>query len=222
MSVDRTALARHLVEESQLLQQLEREYLSTGIAGFDEALGGVPRGTVTEVFGPPSSGKTTFICSFLARATGAGEFCALVDCGDSFDPVSAAAAQADLTKLLWVRCHGIEEALKAADLLVHSGGWGVVALDLADVPPPVVRKVPMSWWYRFRRAVENTPTAFLVIETEPYVKNCAVMTLEFPPSQAVWTGAHRNFRVLAGTAVHVTPRKPVRGRQADIRVEARA
>jgi hypothetical protein len=220
--VDRAALARHLIQESQLRQQLEREYLPSGISPFDDALGGLPRGSVTEIYGPATSGKTTFLNSFLARATGAGEFCALVDGSDSFDPASASAAQADLSRLLWVRCHGIEKALKAADLIVHGGGWGVVALDLTDVPPTVVRKVPMSWWYRFRRAIENTPTAFLVMETEPYVKNCAVMTLEFPPAPPVWSGVHRNFKVLRGADVRVTPRKPVRARQADFQAKVLA
>jgi hypothetical protein len=222
MPVDRAAIARHLVEESQLRQQLEREYLPSGISSFDEAVGGLPRGSVTEISGPATSGKTTFVHSFLAHATAAGEYCALVDGSDAFDPASAAAANGDLSRLLWVRCHGVEEALKATDLLVHSGGWGVVALDLTDIPSAVVRKVPMSWWYRFRRAVENTPTAFLVIETEPYVKNCALMTLEFPPAAPVWSGVHRNFRVLRGADVQVTPRKPVRARQSCFRAEALA
>jgi hypothetical protein len=80
----------------------------------------------------------------------------------------------------------------------------------------------MSWWYRFRRAVENTPTAFLVIETEPYVKNCVLMALEFPPAPPVWSGDHRRFRVLRGTDVRVTQRKPVRARQADFRAKVMA
>src|SRR3954468_17835260 len=129
--MDRSALARHLVQEVELRQRMEREYLFTGISAFDHFLGGLPRGSVTEIYGPATSGKTTFLTSFLARATAAGEFCALVDATDSFDPLSASTANADLTRLLWVRCHGIEEALKATDLLVHSGGWGLVAMDLS-------------------------------------------------------------------------------------------
>lgn len=207
--MDRTALALHIVPETQLRQQLEREHLPAGIVAFDQAFGGVPRGTVTEIFGPESSGKTSFFSQFLSRATSAGEFCALVDGNDTFDPAAAEAAGADLRRLLWVRCRGVEESLKAADLLVHSGGWGVVVLDLAGIPSAAVRKVPMSWWYRFRRAVENTPTAFLVIESEPYVKNCAVMALEFLPSQAGWSGSHRNFLLMRGTGIRVKPRKPL-------------
>ena len=220
--MDRSALARHLVHETQLRQQLEREHLPTGIGAFDHDAGGLPRGAVTEIYGPATSGKTTFIHSFLAHATAAGEYCALIDGADTFDPASADAAGADLNRLLWVRCHNIEQALKAADLLVHSGGWGVIALDLTGIPSGIVRKVPMSWWYRFRRAVEHTPTSFLVIETEPYVKNCAVMTLEFPAAPAVWSGEHRDFRVLRGADIRVTPRKPIRCPQSNFRARALA
>ncbi len=217
--MDRTALARHLVQESQLRQQLEREYLPSGVGAFDQALQGVPRGAVTEIYGPPTSGKTTFVNRFLSHATAAGEFCVLIDGNDSFDPASAESAGADLARLLWVRCRGVEEALKATDLVVHAGGWGGVVLDLADIAPATVRKVSMSWWYRFRRAVEHTPAAFLVVETEPFVKNCAVMALEFPSAQAVWSGEHRNFRLLRGTGVRVKPRKPVHSRAAAFETE---
>jgi hypothetical protein len=221
MSLDRAALARHLVHESELRQNLEREHLVSGIQAFDEALGGVARGAVTEIFGPAGSGKTSFYNHFLAHATAAAEFCALVDGSDTFDPAAAEAAGADLRRLLWVRCRGIEDALKASDLLVHSGGWGAVVLDLAGIPSSIVRKVPMSWWYRFRRAVEHTPTAFLVIETEPYVKNCAVMALEFPPAQSIWSGEHRDFRLLRGARVRVNPRKPVHSQPAAFLTEWR-
>ena len=206
--MDRSALASHLIQESELRQRQEREYLPTGIANL-----GLPRGAVTEICGPATSGKTTFLTSLLAQATAQGEFCALVDGTDSFDPASAAAARADLNRLLWVRCHGAEEALKSADLLVHSGGWGLIALDLSGIPPAGVRKIPMSWWYRFRRAVEHTPTSFIVLEREPLVKNCAIMALDFPPAPPVWSGAHAHFRILRGIDVRIVPRKPVRSRE---------
>jgi hypothetical protein len=221
MPLTNAALARFLVDETQLRQQSEREYLPTGIETFDQALGGLPRGTVTEIWGPETSGKTTFWTTFLARATASGEFCALVDAGDTFDPATAETAGADLTKLLWVRCHNVEQALKATDLLIHAGGWGLVILDLTEIRPTLVRRIPMSWWYRFRRAVERTPTAFLVVEQEPYVKNCAVMALEFQPAAPAWSGRHPRFNVLRGTGVRITPRKPVRAREASFVTRAR-
>jgi RecA/RadA recombinase len=119
--LDRTALATHLLTKVQLEHKLEREMLPVGISGFDTVAGGVPRGAITEVYGPPSSGKTTLLHAMIANASAHGEFCAIVDASDAFDPVSAAAAGTDLRRLLWVRCLGVEQAIRSADLLVHSG-----------------------------------------------------------------------------------------------------
>lgn len=213
--LERSSVARYLVHESELKQQLDRELLPSGTGPFDQALGGFPRGAVTEVWGPLSSGKTTFFTTFVAHATSSGEFCALVDAGDSFDPAIAVRAGADLKRLLWVRCRNVEQALKAVDLLVHAGGFGVIVMDLSNIPSPVVRRIPMSWWYRFRRAVEHTPTSLLVVETEPYVKNCAVMAVEFRQARVVWTGEHRRFRVLSRMGMRAIPRKPMRSRDAE-------
>src|SRR6185503_14420101 len=110
--------------------------------------------------------------SALAHATNLQEVCALVDTNDSFDPESAAGAYMMFDHLLWVRCASertlnvpegrIERAFKAADLILQSGGFGVVALDLADIAPQDVRRIISSWWFRFRRAIENTPTVLIV------------------------------------------------------------
>ena len=202
------SVARFLKTEAELKQQLTYEWLRTGVAAFDGAAGGLPRGAVTEIYGPASSGKTSFLHSFLTTATLNGEFCALVDAANSFDP--HASPDADLKRLLWVRCTDCVQALKAADLLVHSGGWGVIVLDLGDIPAQTVRRLPMSYWYRFRRAVENTPTAFLVLETEPFVKNCAAMALEIAAAKPVWSGRHKDFQLLRAADVRIAPRKPMR------------
>jgi len=128
---------------------------------------------------PLSSGCTSIMLSALAEATGTRqESCVLVDASDAFDPASAEAAGVDLARLLWVRCSGtkfsnLEQVLKATDLLLQAGGFGMVIVDLNDVPPSVARRVPLATWFRFRRAVENTNTALLVFEQEPYAKSCA-------------------------------------------------
>jgi recombination protein RecA len=203
-------LARYLLSEAQLQDRLSRSYITTKVPAFDAALEGFPRGAITELTGPASSGRTSLVQSFLAAATTDGEYCALIDASNNFDPQSAAAAGADLTRLLWVRCSGNpEHAMQCADRLIHAGGWGAVIVDLGDIPPAVVRRIPISWWYRFRRAVENTPTAVLVMEREPFVRACAAMALEMRSARAVWSGAHGDFRVLRGTAVELRPKKPV-------------
>ena len=67
-------------------------------------------------------------------------------------------AGVDLMHLLWVRANGrLEAALKAADLILHSGGFGVIVLDLCEASAAELNRIPLSYWYRFRGAVENTP-----------------------------------------------------------------
>jgi hypothetical protein len=123
----------------------------------------------------------------LAEAGRRQELCALVDGSDRFDPVSAAAAGVDLDGLLWIRCgeeflnaplRRLEQALKVTDLLLQGGGFGVVAIDMADIAPEYARRIPLASWFRFRRAVEPTPTVLLVLEQEPYAKTCASLVLK--------------------------------------------
>ena len=58
-------------------------------------------------------------------------------------------------------------------MLLQGGGFGLVVVDLGDVPAQAARRVPLTSWFRFRRAVENTRTALMVVEQEPYAKTCA-------------------------------------------------
>lgn len=155
------------------------ETLSTGIAEVDTLTGGIPRGALTEIFGPRSSGRTSLLYSLLAYATAHDEICALVDTNDVFAPTAAAAAGIDLDRLLWVRCAAnLEQAFKATDLLLHAGGFGLVILDIGDVAGKDARRIISSWWYRFRRTVENRPTAIVVIAEEACTRSCAALTLE--------------------------------------------
>jgi len=182
-----------------------------GIPQLDAALGGIPRGALTEICGPPSSGRSTLLDSVLAKASAEGEFCALVDACDAFDPDSAAAAGVVLDQLLWVRCgRNVEHALKAADLVLHAGGFGVVALDLCEVAPRDVRRIPLSCWYRFRRVVEGTSTAFLVLEQETYARQCASLSLEMSRGKEIWSGTPACSQLLRGFEVRWAPRKPTR------------
>jgi hypothetical protein len=112
---------------------------------------------------------------------------ALIDATDGFDPHSAKIAGVELKRLLWVRCHKVEQALKATDFLIQSGGFGLVAVDLGDVPIELARRVPLASWFRFRGAVENTPTVLVVLEQEPYAKSCASLVLNMEPQTAYWS-----------------------------------
>jgi len=176
------------------------EMVPSGIAAMDILTGGLPRGCLTEICGPASSGRTTVLLAALAAATRRGEFCAVVDAGDALDPQSAAAAGVELDRLLWVRCndnshqhepnhaerhyaeHRLEQLLRVTDLLLESGGFGMIALDLGDLPPQIARRIPLTTWFRFRRAVEHTPTVLLAIERQSIAGSCSSLLIKLRPA----------------------------------------
>jgi hypothetical protein len=163
------------------------ETVLTGIPEIDALAGGFPRGALTEICGPPCSGRTTVLLSALASRTAEAEVCALIDARDSFDPRSAEAAGVELRQLLWVRCRGLDQSLRAADLVIQGGGFGFIALDLSDVAPETVRHVPLNAWFRFRRGVEDTSTVLLVLEQESNAKTCASLVLRMSMKAAKWS-----------------------------------
>jgi recombination protein RecA len=163
------------------------ESVPTGIAPLDVLTAGVPRGAISEFFGPPSSGRTSAMVSVLAQATAGGEVCALVDGNDAFDPASAAAAGVELKRLLWVRCRILDQVLKATDLLLQGGGFGRVVMDLSDLPLPHLRSIPIASWFRFQRAIEKTPTALVVVSPGSIVKSAAALVLRMEMQSAEWS-----------------------------------
>jgi recombination protein RecA len=288
------------------------ELQPSGVTELDAVLGGgFPRGSVVELCGPASSGRTSLAFSLLAQATERQEACAFVDVSDSLDPISLAAAGVDLPRVLWIRCgetegsgpnlkvsaflaladkevkanrgansgsnkpmhaHGwrhprelmrgvdqaipfligkqgapgqsaqlqvvarcsgeqverdrelprrgfrtprtlpsireshqqsssrggwksgkpwkrLEQALKTTDLLLHGGGWGVVVVDLAGVSWVDARRIELSTWFRFRRAIENTPTILMLLGEESCAKSCASLVLRCRRSADNWNRA---------------------------------
>jgi hypothetical protein len=160
-----------------------RDTVPSGIDALDVRTGGLPRGAVTEIFGLPSSGKTSMLLSILAAATARDEVCALVDGNDAFSPESGVQCGIDLQRLLWVRCHNTDQTIKVTDLLLQSGGFGVVAVDISDLHTESLRSVPLATWFRFQRAIEKTPTILTIISQEGIAKTCASLALhlEQPP-----------------------------------------
>jgi hypothetical protein len=287
------------------------ELQASGVTELDAVLGGgFPRGSLVELCGPASSGRTSLAFSLLAQATEQQEACAFVDVSDSLDPISLAAAGVELPRLLWIRCgetdqrgvnpntssyfapagkeirntssldtaskkrlpiHGwrhprelmrgvdkaipslvgkrapleseqihvvarcageqverdrelprrgfrpprslpslqesdpppqvrsgvrstkpwkrLEQALKTTDLLLHSGGWGVVVFDLGGVSWVDARRIELSTWFRFRRAIENTPTILLLLGEESCAKSCASLVLRCQRKADNWSQA---------------------------------
>jgi hypothetical protein len=170
---------------SQLAVRSAPEMVSSGIAEMDGLTGGLPRGCLTEICGSASSGRSTLLLAALAAATRRGEFSALVDASDALDPQSAADAGIELERLLWVRCQPsqppegrLEQLMRVADLLLESGGFGMIALDLGDIPPQNARRIPLASWFRFRRAVEHTPTVLLAVERQSIAGSCSSLLIK--------------------------------------------
>src|SRR6187455_2224049 len=175
----------------KLHEKRPAEVISTGIRQIDSfTSGGLPRGALTEVFGPASSGRTSFMLSALAHATEQQEICALVDTNNSFDLKSASQAEINFERLLWIRCaNNLEHAFKSTDLLLQGGGFGMVVLDLGDVAAKDAKRIISSWWYRFRRTLEATPTALVVIAEESCVRSCATLALELRGEACLWSSS---------------------------------
>ena len=74
--------------------------------------------------------------------------------------------------------HRLEKVLRATDLLLESGGFGLIILDLGDLPTQAARRIPLTTWFRFRRAVENKPTILLAIEQQPIAGSCSSLLLQ--------------------------------------------
>ena len=181
----------------------EPEVLPSGVPQID-----LPRGSLTEIVGPPSSGRTSLMLSLLAQATAREEVCAIVDAEDTFSPHAAADAGVDLSLLLWVRCaHNAEHALRAADLLIQGGGFGVVVMDIGDTPERTARRISLTSWFRLRRAVENTPTVLVSLARQANAKTCASLVVECGRTRANWSGARGVSRLLRGIDVRARSTK---------------
>lgn len=182
-------------------------YRSSG--DLRQGLAALPRGTICEILGDSSAGRTALAQSMLATATVGGEVVAVVDCNDAFDPASTQNAGSDLGKLLWVQCgHRLEHALRATDMILHSGGFGLIVLDLCDVPYSALNRVPISYWHRFRRAVEHTPSILLVLARQSLARSCAARQFSLRQQAIHWHGAPP-FQTMHCLTMEAVSRKPM-------------
>ena len=204
---------------------------STAMEGLDTGLsGGLPRGQLSEIAGPRSSGRTTLLLQVVAAATRRGEMTALVDTFDRLDLRSAVSAGIDLDRLLWIRGYDIrpqgsgpgafgdrilERALTAFNLVLQAGGFGVVALDLADAPLAALNRLPFTTWLRVQRTIEGSDTACVLVGPQPLARSAGGLTLSLA-GRTEWTGhADRSCRV-AGLEVTVRVISPRRRMDGDV------
>jgi RecA/RadA recombinase len=163
--------------------------LATGIAALDALLGGgFPRGRVTEITGPLSSGRTSLALAVIAAATRAGEIAAVVDAADAFDPASAAAAGIDLSRVLWTRPSRPREALRCTERLLEARGFGLVVLDFASeavvdarmqgAAQRAVSERSSSSWRRISRSATASGTALVLVASSMRAGLFAALSLE--------------------------------------------
>lgn len=207
--------------------------VATGIEQVDETLrGGLRRGSLSEIVGVHSSGRTTVLLSLIAAATRRGEIAALIDTSDRFDVASADAAGIDLSRLLWVRGHPagtaggeavfertVGRALKALNLVLQAGGFGVVAIDLVDVPAGTLQRMPPTTWLRVQRAIEGSETACVIVASQSLGRGADGVTLALGGSAttARWVGPTGRSCLLGGIDIAgrvVSPRQQTEGRFA--------
>jgi hypothetical protein len=185
-----------------------------GIPSLDALVAGLPRGRISCLAGPSSSGRTTLLNRALAAQPEA--YKAVIDTTDAFDPQSARQAGVSLDRLVWVKCaHRLDHALKSADLLLHAGGFGIIVLDLCDVPPAGIGRIPASYWYRFQRAVEKSPSVFLLTAQQPVAKTAASLILDLTRTGAGFHGA-APFQRLHSIRFRAGSRKPYRSQQVEL------
>jgi hypothetical protein len=204
-----TTLAKRVPAPFSLKIKQSPELFATGIAEVDAILdGGIPRGSISEISGAFSTGRTSFALSILSSVTQSGAACAWVDVSDALSPESAAAAGIALGRLLWLRTSErrerdsqtpstteskskgstekpwsrMEQALKATDLLLQAGGFAAIVLDMSDLLPQQTMRIPLASWYRFRLASEQARTALILLTQSPCANSCAALVLRCEPA----------------------------------------
>jgi RecA/RadA recombinase len=207
--------------------------LPTGLGPLDAALGGgLPRGRITELAGACSTGRTGLACAIAGRTTRAGETIAWVDPEDALDPEAAAAAGIDLARTLWVRPRHAADALRATEILMRAGGFGLVVLDLGSINTRASRDDggrprERSFWptgsggigaaqraqrassarapryLKLAHAAEQTRTALLVIAPERQAGTFAALGLELVARRVRWSGGAGRLVLLDGIDARV-------------------
>jgi hypothetical protein len=159
---------------------------ATGIPAVDRLLGGgLPRGRLCEIVGPPSSGRTSLALGLLAAATRAGECAAWVDCADALDPPSAAAAGADLDRVLWVRASGRRDALRSTERLLQTDGFAIVILDTTGAAQP---RWSSADWLRLARLAAGASAALVLLGEERCAGSSAAIALALEPGAVRFAG----------------------------------
>jgi hypothetical protein len=169
--------------------------LTCGISVIDALIGGIARGRISEITGHISSGKTTIAASFASAASRRGEVVGWVDVPGAFDPCSLEAAGADLARILWLSFDKKPSSmrgafiskererrgeLKAAEMLLEAGGFGLVVIDFGAMRYPLSQSASL----RLARAAERSGTAVLALANHRVCGTFAALTLSMSKLRA--------------------------------------
>lgn len=201
-----------------------RSPLPTGIGAVDALIGGgFPRGQVSEVHGPASSGRTAVAHGAVAQVVSRGGLAAWVDPGDRFDPASAAEAGIDLPRLLWLRGEArrpqLPRAVAAAGTLLGSSLFELVVLDVAGPPASEVRRLPHTTWLRLQRTIENVPSALVLLADAHVAHGPGGVSLVMAAGQGLWTGSGPG-RLLTGLAADARDARTLRPQPGRFELQA--
>jgi hypothetical protein len=184
----------------------ERRRPDPGLADLLER--GFPRGLLSEVAGPLSSGRTSFVLALIARATRIGEWAAWVEISDAFDPTSAAAAGVSLERTLWARAPSVQKALRATERLLEAGGFASVVLDLS---PALGRRanpiqVPGGAWSRLRKRAAEGESALIALGERRSASSFSDLAFELGEARPRFDGVPAFFSGLEGVVAVVRNR----------------
>ncbi len=169
--------------------------LTCSIAPIDALIGGLARGRISEITGPISAGQTTIAASFASAASGGGEVVGWVDVPGAFDPRSLEAAGADLARIMWVsfarktassrggfifKERERRNELKAAEMLLEAGGFGLVVIDFGAMRFPLSQSASL----RLARAAERSGAAVLALAGNRVCGTFAALTLSMSKLRA--------------------------------------
>ncbi len=161
--------------------------------------------------------------SALAGATLRGEAVALIDPLDMFDPISASASGVDFQRMLWIRgdasssarvslsCEygtlqkSLDRAIKALNIVLQAGGFGLVVLDLGEVAAQTIKRLPYTTWLRLHRVIEGSETACVLIGSEPIARSAGGVTVQLAAEQT--RGSQRGSRTGVACARVIRARK---------------
>jgi len=183
---------------------------ATGFRALDEM--GVPRGALSEIVSSPATGPggSLLLYGLLHAVLGRGERVILIDGKDSFAPTGL--PQADLDRLVWVRCREAGQAIKAADLVVRDGNVPLVIVLFTLNPAAELRRVQPTSWQRLQLLAEKSGVTLLAFVPQARM-GCARLRISVNGAFPLARLHIARDELSAGLAMHVERRRV--GRRAD-------